>query len=122
MSTISVCRTLVQEAWSTSAKWQGNYAKAEELLREELSRGATNVLVLTCLGAVLCDQAKYTEAAKFLQTAAQLGSTDRNTYFNLGVALLNTTTHGEAMRAFNEANAFNADSQSIQAYFDPQAQ
>ena len=122
MSTVAMSRKLVDEARSSSAKWQVNYAEAERLLRTELSRSANNVLALTCLGAVLCDQAKYEEAAAFLETAVQLGSNDRNTYFNLGVALLNTTTHTDAMAAFNKATALSADPQSIEAYFDPQAQ
>ena len=92
------------------------------MLRADSSRAPNDVLVLTCLGAVLCDQAKHKEAAEFLQRARQLGSVDRNTHFNLGVALLNTATHSEAMVAFNRAKLLTADPQSIEAYFDPQAQ
>lgn len=121
MDTISVCQKLVKEAWSASAKWNENYAEAEKLLRLDLSQGGSKALGLTCLGAVLCDQAKYDEATKVLQEAIALGSQDRNTYFNLGVALLNTSTHEAAMVEFNKARTLTADARSFEAFFDPQA-
>jgi Flp pilus assembly protein TadD len=122
MQTISTSRQLVKEAWASADKWQGNYAAAEQLLREAATKQQANTLVLTCLGAVLCDQAKYKEAADVLASAAKLGSNDRNTYFNLGVALLNVATHEEAMTAFSKAKQLVADGASWEAYFDPQAQ
>jgi predicted Zn-dependent protease len=121
MDTISVCQRLVKEAWSTSAKWKENYAEAEKLLRLDLSQSRGNVLSLTCLGAVLCDQAKHAEATEVLQEAIALGSKDRNTFFNLGVALLNTSTREAAMVEFNKARNLTADARSLEAYFDPQA-
>ena len=122
MQTISTCSQLVKEAWTSPEKSQGNYALAEKLLREAAAMEKSSALVLTCFGAVLCDQTKYEEAAVVLAEAATLGSKDRNTYFNLGVALVNTTTHEEAMVAFSKAKQLVADSESWEAYFDPQAQ
>ena len=121
-STLSVCRMLIGEAWSFNAKWHANYAAAEKRLREELSRQENDVVLLTFLGAVLCDRTRYAEAMRLLQMAVQLGSSDRNTYFNLGVALLNAATHEEAMLSFKRAQQFSADPRSLAAYFDPQAQ
>jgi Tfp pilus assembly protein PilF len=121
-STLSVCRMLLTEARSFDAKWPANYVAAEKHLREELSRQKNNIVLLTCLGAVLCDRTRYAEAMRLLQMAVQLGSTDRNTYFNLGVAMLNVTTHEEAMLWFKRAGQLSADPRSWEAYFDPQAQ
>ncbi len=122
MSPIDRCIALVKETWVTPEKWQVNYSIAEKVLREELTHNNSDVTLLTCLGAVLCDQAKHDEAQSYLEAAVTLGSVDRNTYFNLGVALLNTSTHENAMRYFNKAQQFKASPHSLEAYFDPQAQ
>ena len=74
------------------------------------------------MGAVLCDQAKYGEAVDMLRRAVQLGSTDRNTHYNLGVALVACGARKEAMVAFERAQGFSASGESWEAYFDPQAQ
>jgi len=121
-STLAVCRLLISEAWSCDAKWQANYVAAEKRLREALPRHENDVVLLTFLGAVLCDLNRYTRAIEVLQRAVELGSTDRNTYYNLGVALLNRATHEEAMLAFTKAQQFSADPRSLEAYFDPHAQ
>jgi Flp pilus assembly protein TadD len=63
----------------------------------------------------------YAEATEVLQEAIALGSKDRNTFFNLGVALLNTSTREAAMVEFNKARNLTADARSLEAYFDPQA-
>lgn len=122
MQSISISRQLVKEAWVCAEKWRGNYVAAEKLLRQAAAEEKSNALVLTCLGAVLCDQAKYKEAADVLSKAVCLGSQDRNTYFNLGVALLNTATHEDSMLAFSKARQLKSDGASWEAYFDAQAQ
>lgn len=118
---ISVSRSLVEEAWSNPDKWDANLACAEALLSKALVDTPGNVLALTCLGAVLCDQGKHKEAALALKRAVELGSTDRNTFFNLGVAMLNFSTHEKAMPAFRRADGLQASPLSWAAYFDAQA-
>jgi Flp pilus assembly protein TadD len=69
----------------------------------------------------LSDQGHHRDAAEVLKRAASLDSQDRNTYFNLGVAILNCGSHEEAMSWFTKAKSMHADSESWEAYFDPQA-
>ena len=94
--------------------------KARSVLEQALAAEEDDNLVLTCLGAVLSDLGHHHDAAKVLKKAAN-GSKDRNTYFNLGVAVLNSGTHEEAMGWFKKANSLEADPESWEAYFDPQA-
>ena len=121
MSTIDACKSLVQEAFSSPSKWEGNLTRAEALLSAAILREPASTLLLTCLGAVLCDQAQHEKAVTVLSRAAALGSTDRNTFFNLGVAVLQSGSHEEAMRFFSKARALQPSPQSWEAYFDPQA-
>ncbi|MNY53447.1 hypothetical protein D3C86_1892070 [compost metagenome] len=91
------------------------------MLSKALVESPGNVLTLTCLGAVLSDQGKHKEAASALRRAVELGSTDRNTFFNLGVATMNFSTRAKAMSAFRGADGLQASPQSWPAYFDAQA-
>lgn len=97
-------------------------AQAESLLMAAAASAPDHSAVLTCLGAVLCDQGKYREAAETLQHALRLRSDDRNTHFNLGVALLNSGRHRQAMQRFREAASRRASAATWEAYFDPHAQ
>lgn len=118
---ISASRSLVEEASSKPGKWAANLASAEAMLSKALIEVPGNVLALTCLGTVLSDQGKHKQAADVLERAVELGSTDRNTYFNLGVARMNYDTHENAMAAFRDAEGRQASPWSWEAYFDAQA-
>lgn len=121
MSTIDACKALVQEAFSSPGKWVSNLARAEALLSAEVAREPMNTLLLTCLGTVLCDQGQHGRAVEVLSRAVDLGSSDRNTFFGLGVAVLNSGSHEEAMEFFAKARLLEPSPQSWEAYFDPQA-
>ncbi|QNK68607.1 tetratricopeptide repeat protein [Variovorax sp. PAMC26660] len=118
---ISASRSLVEEAWQKPETCESNLVCAEAILSKALLEVPGDVLALTCLGAVLSDQGKHEKAASVLQRAVGLGSTDRNTYFNLGVATMNCGTREKAMDAFRSAERFKASPLSWEAYFDAQA-
>ncbi len=102
--------------------WSAHLAQAEALLIAAAASAPDDTAALTCLGGVLCDLAKYGEAAEVLQRAVRLRSDDRNTYFNLGVALLNSGKRRQAMQRFRQAASRRASAATWAAYFDPQAQ
>jgi len=114
-------RALVEEVWCNSDKWVANLAKAEGLLRGALDANPNEPLTLTCLGAVLCDQGRHSSAVSPLKLAVERGSTDRHTFFNLGVALLSCGRHDEASSYFEQARDMAASPLSWEAYFDAQA-
>ena len=118
---ILASRSLVEEAWNQPGKWEANLSSAEAMLAKALIEIPGDVLALTCLGAVLSDLGEHEKAASALQRAVELGSTDRNTHFNLGVARMNCGTHEEAMASFREAKGLQPSPLSWEAYFDPQA-
>jgi Flp pilus assembly protein TadD len=121
MSAIETSKFLVQEAFSSPGKYANNLARAEELLLGALAQEPDDTLLLTGLGAVLCDQGKHAKATTVLRRAVELGSVDRNTFFNLGVSILNSGTHKEAMTFLSKAKSLAPSPQSWEAYFDPQA-
>ncbi|MBB4126946.1 Flp pilus assembly protein TadD [Xanthomonas translucens] len=115
-------RALVDAAMRDPQGWSAHLAQAESLLRAAAASAPDDSAALTCLGAVLCDQGKYREAAEALQRALRLRSDDRNTHFNLGVALLNSGKHRQAMQRFRQAASLRASAATWEAYFDPHAQ
>jgi Tfp pilus assembly protein PilF len=122
MNAIAQAKMLIADTYEHPDRWMQNCMEARDILELAAANDAADSELLTCLGAVLCDQAHYEEAVAVLQQAAQLGSTDRNTYFNLGVATLNTATHKDAMVYFRRAKKLAALPTSWEAYFDPQSQ
>lgn len=121
MNGIDKSHQLVMDGYASPAKWEENLQLAEAGLRKELEARPQDSELLTCLGAVLCDQGRFAEAQAVLGKAIQCGSLDRNTYFNLAVALLNTATHTQAKVMFGKSNTLAASERTWQAYFDPMA-
>ena len=115
-------RALVQAALMDPDRCDAHLAAAEALLAVVAEKAQDRVAALTCLGAVLCDRANYPRAVEVLQRAVGLGSQDRNTYFNLGIALLNSGKRRQAMACFRQASLLRASPLSWEAYFDPHAQ
>ena len=112
---------LVARAWRDDSKWERCLSEAVRLLRRHLREDPRCIRALTCLGAVLSDMGRHREAVAVLQRACSLGSTDANTYFNLGVATMNTAERGAAIRHFQRARGLEADPATFEAYFDPHA-
>ena len=115
-------KLLVSETWTDSSKWSANLSAAQRLLEEGLMAAPSDVGLLTGLGAVLCDQAQYSQAATILERAVKLGSTDGNTYYALAVAYLNISDHSKGAALFRKAAELKSSQGTWQAYFDPQAQ
>lgn len=116
---ISAVRVLVEKAWSTPGVRPEDFAPAEALLRAELARDPKDVLTLTCLGTVLCDEMKYAEAGVLLRQAIELGSRDRNTFASLGAQQMCLGSRKKALASFRRAQRLEADPRSWAAYFDP---
>lgn len=122
MNALLRARALVQAIYQQPQRWDANLAAAEALLREALRAQPNDPGLLTGLGTVLCDLGRCDEAATVLRQALKRGSRDRNTCFNLGVALRNGAGRRHAPLYFAKAQALQASPHSWEAYFDPQAQ
>jgi Tfp pilus assembly protein PilF len=122
MTACGRARGLVDEAFERPERWERNLAEADGLLRAAIQSEPERPELLTALGAVLCDRLAFEEAVAVLERALELGSQDRNTHFNLGVALLGTARSGEATAAFRRASSLAASPATWEAYFDPHAQ
>lgn len=122
MDAIEASKAHIKLAEGDGGQWDAHMAAAEAVLRSALQAAQPDTVLITCLGAVLCDQGKYREAVKELETALKLGSTDSHTHYNLGVALAGLAKPRKAMAQFGKAQGLAASSQTWAAYFDPQAQ
>ena len=122
MDAITASKAYIKLAEGDAGQWDAHMAAAEAVLRSALQADRQDTALLTCLGAVLCDQGKYREAVNVLETALTLGSTDSHTHYNLGVALAGLAKPRKAMAQFGKAQRLAASSLTWTAYFDPQAQ
>lgn len=109
------------EVWKDTSLWEKNYKKAIECFEEALKLDPNNVIALTNLGACFSDCGKHNKALSVLRKAENIGSNDKNLYFNIGVALMNinSTTRQDAKKYFEKATSLQKNSLSIEAYFDP---
>jgi Flp pilus assembly protein TadD len=110
---------LSELAWRDPSKFEGALHDAERLLRKYLGPHPNSVAALTSLGAVLPDTGRHDEALVELRRAEALGSSDGNTYYNLAVALMNTTDRRRAASYFKKAASLQASAHTLQAFFDP---
>ncbi|MDO8040904.1 tetratricopeptide repeat protein [Janthinobacterium sp. SUN137] len=122
MDAIAASRAHIQLAEGDAGHWDTHMAAAEAVLRSALQAARQDTALITCLGAVLCDQGKYRDAVNVLETALKLGSTDSHTHYNLGVALAGLAKPRKAIAQFGKAQGLAASSLTWTAYFDPQAQ
>jgi hypothetical protein len=119
---VTAARTLVDRTWTNDpVPYDTLLGEARALLERALDDNPDDVAVLTCLGAVLCGLRLHAEAREYLVEAIHLGSTDRNTYFNLFVAMLEGSSMDEARAVLKGGAAFAADPLTWEAYFDPHA-
>lgn len=121
MNAIAASKAHIALAEGDAGQWDAHMAAAEAVLRNALQANPQDTALITCLGAVLCDQGKYKEAVNVLETALKLGSTDSHTHYNLGVALAGLAKPRKAMAQFGKAQGLAASSLTWTAYFDPQA-
>ena len=118
---IREAKRLVDDTWTGIGKWDSNYRRARALVETALRAEPDDPGLLTCLGALLSDQGLHRQAIAVLKKAVRRGSTDRNTFFNLAVATLNTEAHDRAMKLFVQADKLRPRRETWEAYFDPQA-
>jgi Tfp pilus assembly protein PilF len=112
---------LNRELWGYPEK--ENLSKAERILRALLLNYPENTLVMTSLGAVLCDSGKYDEALRYLERAERLGAVDRNLFENMGIVWMNKadgqSDKKKALSYFKKLSVLQANKLSIKAWFDP---
>ncbi len=114
-------RALVAAAMTDPQGGAAPLAQAEALLLAALAAAPDDPALLTGLGAVRCDLGQYDAAVEVLQRALRLRSDDRHTYFNLGVALLNSGAGEQAMQRFRQAATRAGSAATWEAYFDAHA-
>jgi tetratricopeptide (TPR) repeat protein len=113
-------KALCDGVWQHTETWNRDYAKAKSILLKALEFDPGNTITLTNLGAVFLDTGKHSEGLEILTRAEAIGSSDRNLYFNIGVAMMNLTadTRSKAKMYFNRAASMKASPKTIEAYFD----
>ncbi len=119
-TTMKAVLDIYREAWKDTSQWKTNMDLAEYLLEKLRSEHPANTIVLTNLGAVLSDLGQHRTALLRLLKAANLGSDDRNLFFNIGVAKMNINEERDtAMAYFDKGRHLQTHPMTIEAYFDP---
>jgi Flp pilus assembly protein TadD len=121
MTALEEARHLNADGWANLGHMEPNNVRARALLEEALAADPDNTGLLTGLGAVLSDAGLHAQAVAVLKRAVALGSQDRNTFFNLGVAVLNKGSADDPMPFFEEAGKYQASPETWEAYVDFQA-
>ncbi len=115
-----IAKSLQEEVWRNMDLYEANYSKAIQILRDALLEDPNNTTTLTNLGAALCDFGRHESAIPHLEKAASLGSKDRHTYFNLGVACLNCEKYrSKSPQYLDQANGLESSEKTWETYFDP---
>jgi tetratricopeptide (TPR) repeat protein len=117
---VNSARALWKLAWRSPMSYQP-LREARAILETFVEADQGDVVALTCLGAVLCDLHLYAQAREYLERAVQLGSTDRNTFFNLYVAMLDNEAMEVARALLDKGAHLERNPETWEAYFDPQA-
>jgi tetratricopeptide (TPR) repeat protein len=113
-------KKLQEEVWGNMDLYEENYSKAIEILKRALEVEPDSTTTLTNLGAALCDFGRHKLAIPFLEKAISLGSKDRHTYFNMGVACMNCQDYrSKGAQYFEEAKRLESSEITWEAYFDP---
>eukprot|EP00913_Durusdinium_trenchii_P013359 g12540.t1 len=110
-------KRLQEEVWANMDLFEQNYAKAIEILTAALEEDPGHITTLTNLGAALCDSGEHQRAKRYLKKAISRGSKDRNTWFNMGVACINTQSDPDPY--FEQAAKLKASANTWEVYFDP---
>ncbi len=119
-ASLKIVREVYREAWKGGSGWKTNLKIAQKMLEELRSVHPGNTAILTNLGAVLSDQGQHKKAMWLLLKAANLGSNDRNLFYNIGVTKMNINGERDAAAAyFQKARTLVPDPLTIEAYFDP---
>ncbi|MDF4025706.1 UDP-N-acetylglucosamine-peptide N-acetylglucosaminyltransferase [Luteibacter sp. PPL201] len=116
--TLEHAKSLYDQGWASSNPTPLFDATAR-VLRDRMSSYGEDVVVLTCLGAVLCDMMRPADAEAVLERAVALGSTDRHTFFNLFVARLQLGQTDAARQALERSTSLEGQPSTWTAYFDP---
>lgn len=107
-------------AWLKSTRWKELMEESTYFFEKSLVLEPNNIETLTNLGASLSTRGKHKQALEFLKAAEAAGSTDKNTFFNIGVSMMNIgSERGMARDYFTKACNYTKNPNTIEAYFDP---
>ena len=111
-------KQLVEEVWKDNTKYVENYTLIINSMLKVLEQNPNDIIAMTNLGAAYCDLGKYDKAISVLKKAEHLGSDDKNTLFNIGIALINSASCIEAKKYFKLSQKLKASELTYQAYVD----
>ena len=110
---------LLDEAWKNKSKRRQNFDKAKKLLELALKMNSDDEITLINHGTLLCDMGSHRMAAEYLRKAIEQGSLNQDAFYNLGVALVNSSSHEAGMDYMEESRFKVSTTLTREAYFDP---
>ncbi|MDN3691605.1 tetratricopeptide repeat protein [Chryseobacterium tructae] len=115
-------KKLQAKRWENDDHWDTLNDLLIKELDEILLIEPENTSALINIGAVYSDMGENETALKYLKTALQLGSEDKNLFVNLAIVMVYMEKHqSEYLEYLEEAEGKVENPLTFKAYFDPQA-
>lgn len=116
-------KKLQAKRWDNEDHWDAINDLLIKELDEILLIEPQNTAALINIGAIYSDMGENETALKYLKTALDLGSEDKNLFINLSIVMVYMEKHPEEYHEYLEtAEDKKEDPLTFKAYFDPQSQ
>lgn len=115
-------KKLQAKRWDNEDHWDAINDLLIKELDEILVIEPQNTAALINIGAIYSDMGENETALKYLKTALNLGSEDKNLLINLSIVMVYMEKHPEEYHEYLEtAEGKTEDPLTFKAYFDPQS-
>ena len=115
-------KKLQAKRWKNEDHWDTLNDLLIKELDEILLIEPQNTAALINIGAIYSDMGENETAIRYLKTALDLGSEDKNLFVNLAIVMVYMEMHQEEYHEYlEEAEDKTEDPLTFKAYFDPQS-
>lgn len=115
-------KKLQAKRWENEDHWDAINDLLIKELDEILLIEPQNTSALINIGAIYSDMGENEEALKYLKTALNLGSEDKNLFINLAIVMVYMEMHQEEYHEYLETAEDKIENPlTFKAYFDPQS-
>ena len=116
-------KKLQAKRWENEDHWDTLNDLLIKELDEILLIEPQNTAALINIGAIYSDMGENETAIRYLKTALDLGSEDKNLFVNLAIVMVYMEMHQEEYHEYLEtAENMAEDPLTFKAYFDPNSQ
>ncbi len=112
-------KRLVEKILTGETHFNESCAMIKEMLIQFAQHDRASAITLTNYGAALSDTGRHAASVPYLQRAVETLPEFSQTYFNLGVAFMNTEKLKDGAGLIRKSDQFPKIELAIEAHFDP---